>query len=123
MLVTDIKHVFAQNPLYPVFREGRAAHSVRAKTDGNGAPSLPFLRFRRDACAIGHDGSGFAYDNEGRGIRRWFPPFRLLHAVTNGEYMAFIEDNGLCPSGILVIARWMTVNESASGGWQHRFTG
>jgi ergothioneine biosynthesis protein EgtB len=120
LLVTDIKHVFAQNPLYPVFREGKARHSVRA--DGRTATECrpyQFLDFEETLVAIGHDGSGFAYDNEGPQHQALVPAFSLAsRPVTNGEYMAFIEDNGYARPEFWLSLGWMTVNESASCRWQ-----
>ena len=65
LLITDIKHVFAQNPLYPVYRDGRARHSVRAeeRTATERRP-YQFIDFEQTTATIGHDGRGFAYDNE-----------------------------------------------------------
>src|SRR5436853_5043623 len=65
LLVTDIKHVFAQNPLYPVFREGRDAALPR-KLSGDGAARRPyqFVEFQEAIVEIGHAGRGFAYDNK-----------------------------------------------------------
>src|SRR5205085_7345895 len=58
LLITDIKHVFAQNPLFPVFRE-RKANSAKIDI----APTK-FVEFDETTIEIGHDGSGFCYDNE-----------------------------------------------------------
>lgn len=106
LLITDIKHVFAQNPLYPVFRE--------RKTDGAEAKTIPmhFLDFEETVIAIGHDGRGFAYDNEGPRHRALVPAFSLAsRPVTNGEYMAFIEDNGYTRPEFWLSLGWMTVND------------
>jgi ergothioneine biosynthesis protein EgtB len=115
LLITDIKHVFAQNPLYPVFRAGRARHSVRA---GERMPTpisrgrSQFIDFEETVTAIGHDGDGFAYDNEGPRHKALIPSFSLAtRPVTNGEYIAFIEDNGYARPEFWLSLGWMTVNE------------
>ena len=110
LLVTDIKHVFAQNPLYPVFRE-RKIDIVSPKT----AP-LNFVDFDEATVEIGHDGTGFSYDNEGPRHRALVPAFSLAsRTITNGEYIAFIEDNGYARSELWLSLGWMTVNEQR---WQ-----
>jgi ergothioneine biosynthesis protein EgtB len=115
LLITDIKHVFAQNPLYPVFRASRARHSVRA---GERMPTptsrgrCQFIDFEETVTAIGHDGDGFAYDNEGPRHKALIPSFSLAtRPVTNGEYIAFIEDNGYARPEFWLSLGWMTVNE------------
>ena len=105
LLITDIKHVFAQNPLYPVFRatEERTATECRP---------YRFIDFEETVTAIGHDGDGFAYDNEGPRHRALVPAFSLAtRPVTNGEFIAFIEDNGYSRPEFWVSLGWMTVNE------------
>ena len=107
LLITDIKHVFAQNPLYPVFRSGRARLP--------GAPStaaMQVVNFEESVVKIGHDGDGFAYDNEGPRHQALVPEFSLAtRPVTNGEYIAFIEDNGYSRPEFWLSLGWMTVNE------------
>jgi len=128
LLVTDIKHVFAQNPLYPVFRDHEAAGARAAATTvpnaggrssatpGSQNSPLQFIDFEDAVVAIGHDGRGFAYDNEEPRHRALVPAFSLsTRPVTNGEYMAFIEDNGYARSEFWLSLGWMTVNDQ---GWQ-----
>jgi len=113
LLVTDIKHVFAQNPLYPVFREDTARHSERTE-ERRSTDYRPnrFLDFEETIVAIGHEGRGFAYDNEGPRHRALVQAFSLAsRPVTNGEYMAFIEDNGYVRPEVWLSLGWMTVNE------------
>jgi ergothioneine biosynthesis protein EgtB len=127
LLITDIKHVFAQNPLYPVFREMKTGGRSSA-TPGSQSSSLQFIAFEQRTLDIGHDGRGFAYDNEGPRHRALVPAFSLAtRPVTNGEYIAFIEDNGYSRPEFWLSLGWMTVNEQRwkaplywtkrDGGW------
>ena len=106
LLIMDIKHVFAQNPLYPVF--WRRNRDVAAKK----ITPIRFIDFEEAVTAIGHDGDGFAYDNEGPRHRALVPAFSLAtRPVTNGEYIAFIEDDGYRRPEFWLSLGWMTVNE------------
>lgn len=117
LLITDIKHVFAQNPLYPVFRIGRARTPAAPKvsTDLAARHRYDFVDFDEAIVEIGHDGRGFAYDNEGPRHQVLVPAFSLgSRPVTNGEYIAFIEDNGYRRPEFWLSLGWMTVNDQ---GW------
>jgi ergothioneine biosynthesis protein EgtB len=110
LLLTDIKHVFAQNPLYPVFRERNIEHPS--------ADTIPmdFVDFEEETVDIGHEGRGFAYDNESPRHRALVPAFSLAsRPVTNGEYIAFIDDNAYARPEFWLSLGWMTLNDQ---GWQ-----
>jgi ergothioneine biosynthesis protein EgtB len=116
LLITDIKHVFAQNPLYPVFRQGTAE---TGKSDppspGFGAASiapLKFVEFDEATVEVGHDGDGFSYDNEGPRHRALVLPFSLAdRLITNREYLEFISDNAYSRPEFWLSLGWTTVNE------------
>ena len=107
LLITDIKHVFAQNPLHPVFRDRKRDVAAKKKII-----PIRFIDFEETVTAIGHDGDGFAYDNEGPQHQTLVPAFSLAtRPVANGEYIAFIEDNGYSRPEFWLSLGWMTVNE------------
>ncbi|QHL89616.1 ergothioneine biosynthesis protein EgtB [Sphingomonas changnyeongensis] len=88
LLLTDLLHLFAQNPLHPAFRPQRREP----------APPPPPMGWRDGAegvVEIGHAGPGFAFDNEGPRHRVLLAPHRLAdRPVTAGEWAAFIADRG-----------------------------
>jgi ergothioneine biosynthesis protein EgtB len=110
LLVTDIKHVFAQNPLHPVFHGRKIAVMPAA------AEALTFVRFPEEIVQIGHAGPEFSYDNEGPQHRALILDFALAsRPVTNGEYLKFIEAGGYARSEYWLSLGWTTVNEQR---WQ-----
>ncbi len=114
LLITDIKHVFAQNPLYPVFQGGTRSPSAfdRAVT----ARSPEFVEFDEATIDIGHVATDFSYDNEGPSHRALVLPFSLANRlVTNREYLEFIADNGYKRSEFWLSLGWLTANEQQ---WQ-----
>jgi ergothioneine biosynthesis protein EgtB len=87
LILTDIKNAWACNPLHPVYR---GAVSVRADP-----PRLAWASFPEGLAWIGHDGRGFAFDNESPRHRVFLNGFQIAsRLVTNAEYLAFIADNG-----------------------------
>ena len=100
----------AQNPLYPVFRPGR--DGALRRPDPAARRPYQFIDFERTTAEIGHDGRGFAYDNEGPRHQAFVLAFALAsRPVTNGEYIAFIEDNGYSRPEFWLSLGWTTVNE------------
>lgn len=87
LMLTDIKHVLASNPLQPAYAE---LPLVTAE-----APPLRWQDFSGGLTEIGAAGGGFAYDNERPRHPVYLQPYQLAsRPVTNAEFLAFIEDGG-----------------------------
>ncbi|WP_373008805.1 ergothioneine biosynthesis protein EgtB [Hyphomonas sp.] len=90
LLLTDILHLFAQNPLRPSFAGGPPP-KPKAATE----TPLTWSSFKGGIVAIGHDADGFAFDCEQPAHDVIVNPFKLAdRCVTNSEWLAFMEDDG-----------------------------
>jgi ergothioneine biosynthesis protein EgtB len=88
LIVTDIKHMFSCNPLYPVYKK-----SERPKTGKPG--EMRFKTFQERIYYTGHNGDGFSYDNERPQHKKYLKEFSIgSRLITNAEYLNFIADNG-----------------------------
>jgi ergothioneine biosynthesis protein EgtB len=105
LILTDLKHALACNPLHPCYRESK--HESRGSNDAIQPPassildsrssirSTDWLAFPAGVYAIGHEGNGFAFDNESPRHKVYLNGFQMAtELVINGEYLAFIEDGG-----------------------------
>lgn len=116
LLVTDIKHVLAQNPLHPIYA-GRARPPGAPNRDGQdpAGPALPprqFVSFDETISEIGHDDDGFAYDNESPRHRALIPKFEIAdRLITNREFIEFIDAGGYSRPEFWLSLGWTTVNE------------
>ncbi len=73
-------------------------------------PALEWISFPEGIYWIGHEGEGFAFDNEGPRHREFLQPFQLAsRLVTNGEYLEFIEDGGYQNPLLWLSEGWNTV--------------
>jgi ergothioneine biosynthesis protein EgtB len=90
LLLTDILHLFAQNPLRPAYKD-----SVPLPVEFMPRVEPAYRSFPGGLFDVGHDGSGFAFDSEGPRHSVQIDPFRLAdRLVTNGEWAEFISDGG-----------------------------
>ncbi|MFL6584960.1 MAG: ergothioneine biosynthesis protein EgtB [Chthoniobacterales bacterium] len=113
LLVTDIKHVLAQNPLHPIYQPDGRPRPRRAPVANDSEVGVPrFIDFDEATVEIGHDGSGFSYDNEAPRHRALVLPFALATRLsTNRDYIEFMEDGGYARSEFWLSLGWTTVNE------------
>lgn len=117
LMLTDLKHLFFCNPLWPAYRD-------RPPIVADAATALGWRSFGEGVREIGHPGEGFAFDNERPRHRVFLPAYALaMRLVTNAEYMAFIEDGGYrCPD-LWLAEGWDTVCRcgwTAPLYWQRR---
>lgn len=115
LIVTDIKHVFSENPLRPVY----VANSDKNGKPAKGATPAKWIDFEGGIRHIGHDGKGFGYDNEFPRHKVYLEPFCLQsRLVTNGEFIGFIEDGGYGTPELWLSEGWAAVE---SRNWQAPF--
>ncbi|HKQ23430.1 MAG TPA: ergothioneine biosynthesis protein EgtB [Burkholderiales bacterium] len=106
LLLTDIKHLFACNPLRPAYREAVTPHL-------RDSSPLDWLHFPSGMYAFGHGGEGFAFDNESPRHRRFVDEFSLAsRPVTNAEYIEFIAAGGYRQPTFWLSDGWRKVKEA-----------
>lgn len=100
LLLTDIKHALFQNPLGPPMWP-RPASAPNRKTQAS------WHDHPGGVVEIGHNGTGFAFDNEGPRHRVLLEPFALAsRLVTNGEWIAFMEAGGYRTATLWLADGW-----------------
>lgn len=110
LILTDIKHVFASNPLRPAVSSALRARPRMAVESYAFRPGVTGLH------DVGAAGSGFAFDNETPRHPALLHPHAIgTRLVTNGEYRDFIRDGGYRTCELWLSDGWATINER---GWQ-----
>jgi len=109
LLLMDIKHILAQNPFQPSYRDDlRPAPPVHTQRG-------QWHAFGGGVKNIGHDGSGFAFDCETPQHRQFVEDFQLAdRLVTNSEYLSFIADGGYARPELWLSDGWALLQQT---GW------
>jgi ergothioneine biosynthesis protein EgtB len=114
LLLTDILHAFAQNPIAPCYD----AHwrSPRPQAAG-GYVAVPAA-----VQTIGFAGDGYCFDNEQPAHQVFIQPVRIArNLVTNGEWLDFIADRGYATPSLWLSDGWAVVETeawTAPGYWR-----
>ena len=104
LLLTDIKHALWSNPLGPAYGPHQPLRP------GAGGDAGDWREHPGGIARIGHDGNGFAFDNEGPAHRVLLQPFALAERlVTNAEWDAFIADGGYRTPSLWLSDGWSWV--------------
>ncbi|MFC4527853.1 ergothioneine biosynthesis protein EgtB [Dyella halodurans] len=113
LLLTDIKHAFASNPLLPAYTSRPAPRGSAEMV------SLDFIAGREGIVEIGHQGGDFAFDNEGPRHRVLLQPHALANRlITNAEYAEFVHDGGYAEPSLWLSDGWDTVRRE---NWQRPY--
>jgi ergothioneine biosynthesis protein EgtB len=98
LVLTDILHAFAQNPLRPSFLPPalRVAAMPPLSAEAPAPGEARFIAFEEGVHLVGADGSlPFAFDNERPRHKQWVRPFALAdRLVTVAELKAFLDARG-----------------------------
>jgi ergothioneine biosynthesis protein EgtB len=109
LLLTDILHAFAQNPVFPAY-------------EGSWAPPSPLPGARGFAAlpsglhSIGFEGEGYSFDNEGPAHQIFLQPARIARSlVSNAQWLDFMADGGYATPSLWLSDGWAM---SEAEGWR-----
>ena len=87
-------------------RCGRPIATGVARPRATATAAVEWQQFPGGLEWVGHDGRGFAFDNEGPRHRVYLEAYQLAsRLVTSGEYLAFMERWRLCAARALALRR------------------
>ena len=109
LMLMDVKHVLASNPLRPAYRSGRKVRS-------QGPAPMQWIDFEGGEVEVGAEPGSFHYDNEGPRHSVHLRPYQLAsRPVTAGEYLEFMADGGYARAELWLADGWDLVQRE---GWQ-----
>ena len=107
LLLMDIKHNFALNPLRPAYQQKKPL-----ETRGDQPVRLNWIEHRGGIYEVGHDAESFAYDNETPRHRVLLEDYFLApRLVTNGEFLEFVEAGGYRQARYWLADGWNTIRQ------------
>ncbi len=108
LMLTDIKHVFFQNPLYPAYTEIEQIKSSNIHQD------LQWTAFEGGVVQHGFSGNEFSFDNETPRHDFLLQPYEIGNRlVTNREFLSFIEEGGYSQADLWLSDGWALINKDA----------
>jgi ergothioneine biosynthesis protein EgtB len=106
LLLTDIKHMFSCNPLWPAYR------SPPAKLRATSHEPSGWSAHSGGVAEIGHEGSAFAFDNERPRHKVFLQPFEIQRRlVTAGEFLDFMSNDGYRRPELWLSLGWSTLRD------------
>ncbi|HKX83823.1 MAG TPA: ergothioneine biosynthesis protein EgtB [Pyrinomonadaceae bacterium] len=121
LLLTDLKYTFAQNPLFPVYKESFAPIEAFETV------SNKFIEMEGGTYDVGYNGDVFCFDNELARHKVFLAEYSIERKlVTNAEYIEFIEDGGYSNPLLWHSDGWAWVTDQGTKSplyWQDREDG
>ena len=104
LLLTDIKHILALNPLRPAYRA-----DLPAVGRGDITSKEKWLDYPGGLYTVGYKSDDFAFDNESPLHSVYLPDYYLAsHLITNGEYLEFMQTGGYGKPDYWLSEGWAT---------------
>jgi ergothioneine biosynthesis protein EgtB len=89
LLYYDIKYILGHNPLFPAYDAGYVSPKIEHLV------AADFISMPEGIYEAGFEGEGFCFDNELNRHKVYLNAYEISpNQVTNGEYLAFINDGG-----------------------------
>lgn len=99
LLYMDIKSILASNTL--------ATRYISTPLPDAAQPTQAWTSFDEGLYEVGHDGIAFSYDNERPQHKHYLYPFSISQSlVTNGDFLAFMQDNGYAQAQYWLSQGW-----------------
>jgi ergothioneine biosynthesis protein EgtB len=116
LILTDILHAFAQNPVRSAYDPAWQAPAPAA--------AAGFVELPRGVHSVGFAGDGFAFDNESPAHEVFLPPARIARGlVTNAQWLEFMADGGYGTPSLWLSDGWAAVEAegwNSPGYWRER---